>query len=46
MQAPCFTAKEEDGGDTRLVELELACEAYGTAPPDLLAPLKVYQSRY
>ena len=24
---PCFTATEEDGGDKRLVELELACEA-------------------
>ena len=26
-QGPCFTALEEDGGDKRLVELELACEA-------------------
>ena len=26
-QGPCFTAVEEDGGDERLVELELACEA-------------------
>ena len=29
-----FTAIEEDGGDERLVELELACEADGVAPPD------------
>ena len=27
----CFTAIEEDGGDKRLVELELACEADGVA---------------
>ena len=33
-QGPCFTATEEDGGDKRLVELELACEAGGIAPPD------------
>ena len=32
-QAPCFTAIE-DGGDKRLVELELACKADGVAPPD------------
>ena len=29
-----FTAVEEDGGDRRLVELELACKADGVAPPD------------
>ena len=33
MQGPCFTAIEEDGGDMRLVQLELACKAYGVAPP-------------
>ena len=33
-QGPCFTAIEEDGGDKRLVELELACEADGVAPLD------------
>ena len=33
-QGPCFTAIEEDGGDKRLVELELACEADGVALPD------------
>ena len=33
-QGPCFTAIEEDGGDKRLVALELACEADGFAPPD------------
>ena len=33
-QGPCFTAIEEDGGDKRLIELELACEADGVAPPD------------
>ena len=27
-------AMEEDGGDKRLVELELACEVDGVAPPD------------
>ena len=32
-QGPCFTAIEEDGGDKRLVELELACEADGVVPP-------------
>ena len=26
-QSPCFTAIEDDGGDKRLVQLELACEA-------------------
>ena len=31
---PCFTDIEEDGGDNRLVELELACKADGVAPPD------------
>ena len=42
-QGPCFTAIEEDGGDRRLVQLELACEADGVAPPDtvsLLPPLR------
>ena len=33
-QGSCFTAIEEDGGDKRLVEIELACEADGVAPPD------------
>ena len=33
-QGPCFTAVEEDGGDKRLVGLELACEADGVASPD------------
>ena len=33
-QGPCFTAMEENGGDKRLAELELACEAEGVAPPD------------
>ena len=33
-QGPCFTAIEENGGDKRLVKLELACEAIGVAPPD------------
>ena len=32
-QGPCFTARE-DGGDKRPVQLELACEADGVAPPD------------
>ena len=32
-QGPCFTAIEEDRND-RLVELTLACEADGVAPPD------------
>ena len=30
----CLTAVEVDGGDKRLVELELACKADGIAPPD------------
>ena len=30
-QGPCFTATEEDGGDKRLVELEVACKAVGVA---------------
>ena len=30
---PCFTATGEDGGDKRLVKLELACES-DDAPPD------------
>ena len=29
----CFTAIGQDGGDKRLVQLELACEADGFAPP-------------
>ena len=33
-QSPCLIAIEEDGGDKRLVELELACEADDVAPPD------------
>ena len=33
-QGPCFTAIEEDEGDKRLVQFELACEADGFAPPD------------
>ena len=33
-QGPCFTVKEEDGGDKRLVDLELAFEADGVSPPD------------
>ena len=33
-QGPQITAVEEDGGDKRLVELELACEADGVASPD------------
>ena len=32
-QGPCLTAIEA-GGDKRLAELELACEADGVAPPD------------
>ena len=30
----CFTAVEEDGGDKRLAQLELACEAGGVASQD------------
>ena len=33
-QGPCFTAIEENGGDERLVQLELACKASGVAQPD------------
>ena len=33
-QGPCFTATEEAGGDKRLVQLELACEADGVVPSD------------
>ena len=33
-QDPCFTALEEDGGDKRLAELELACKADCVASPD------------
>ena len=33
-QGPCSTAVEEDGGDKRVVELELVREADGVAPPD------------
>ena len=33
-ESPCSKAMEEDGGDKRLVELELACEVDGVAPPD------------
>ena len=33
-QGPCFTAMEEDGGEKRLVQLELAFEADGVASPD------------
>ena len=33
-QGPCFTVIEEGGGDKRLLQLELACEADGIAPPD------------
>ena len=32
-QGPYFTAIEEDGGDKRLIQVELACEANGIAPP-------------
>ena len=35
-QGPCFSAIEENGGDERLVQLELACEADGLALPDPL----------
>ena len=33
-QGPCFTAVEGDGGDKRLVELELGYKADGVALPD------------
>ena len=33
-QGPCFKALEENGGDKRLAELELAYEADGVAQPD------------
>ena len=33
-QGPCFTAIEEDGGEERLVQLELACKADGLVLPD------------
>ena len=33
-QGPFFTAIEEDGGDKRLVQLELAREADSVEPPD------------
>ena len=33
-QGPRFPALEEDGGDVRLEQLELACKADGVAPPD------------
>ena len=33
-QRPCFTAIVETGGDKRLVELELTCEADGVVPLD------------
>ena len=33
-QNPCFTAVEKDGGDNRLVQLKLACEADGVPSPD------------
>ena len=32
-QGPCLTAKEEDGGDNRLVQLEPPCEADGGDSP-------------
>ena len=30
-KSPCFTSIKEDGGDKRLVELELACGADGVS---------------
>ena len=33
-QGPCFSAIEENGGNRRPVELELACEANGVASTD------------
>ena len=35
-QGPCFTAVHEDGGDKSLVELELACKAYGVPTAGLV----------
>ena len=34
MQGPCFTAIEEDGGNKRLLQLELACKADDVASLD------------
>ena len=33
-QSPCFTAVEQEEGVLRLVQIELACEVDGVAPPD------------
>ena len=33
-QGQCLTTIKEDGGDNRLLQLELACEADGVALPD------------
>ena len=33
-QGPCFTAIEEDGGNKRLAQIEVAWEADGVAAPD------------
>ena len=33
-QGPCFTAMDDDEGDKKLLEVELACKADGVAPPD------------
>ena len=33
-QTPCFIAVEEDGGDKRLIQFGLACNAADVAPPD------------
>ena len=33
-QGPCLTAIEENGGEKRFVQFELACEADGVASPD------------
>ena len=33
-QGTCFTAVKEDGGDRRLVQIELAFIADDVAPPD------------
>ena len=40
--SPCFTATEENGGDKRLVELELVCEADGVAPPNNITKHNIY----